>query len=130
MTSPTSSSARPISAVSAEGDSLALAPRTVDLGAAAPERDLTRAEIDGAIAPAADAIIACINDATGSAPVTGRVVAGVVVDETGHVTKTRLEGPSYLLKHGLGGCVRPKLRGLRFPATGKPTVVRVPFDVS
>jgi hypothetical protein len=116
--------------IAAEGDTLRAAPLALDLGAGAPEpRDLAQDEIDGTFARRAGAIIACITAARGQAPVNGRVVAGVVVGADGRVTRSRVEAPAYLLRRGLGGCARRELAALRFPATGRETVVTVPFDV-
>lgn len=113
-----------------EGDVLKPRARTVDLGAGgADTRNLTQAEIDGAVRARADAITRCIVDARGAAEVRGRVVIGVVVGPDGSPTAARVEAPRWLLEHGLGRCVRPTLLGLRFPAAGKDTVVTVPFDV-
>jgi hypothetical protein len=114
-----------------DGDSLALGTRKMDLAADAPEpRDLTQDEIDGGVSPRSGAIIKCITDARGNAPVNGQIVVKFVVVSTGNVTQTRVEAPAYLMKHGLSGCVRPQLRAMRFPATGKDSVLTVPFDLS
>lgn len=117
-------------AVRSEGDSLRAGATTLDMAAGGAEpRDLSQEEIDGTFARRADAIIACITAARGEAEVNGRVVAGVVVGADGRVTRTRVEAPAYLLRRGLGGCARRELAALRFPATGRETVVTVPFDV-
>jgi hypothetical protein len=114
----------------AEGDALRPAARTVDMSAASAEtRDLAQDEIDGAMSRRAPEIIKCIVDARGNAPVVGRVTVGLVVGADGGVTKTRVEAPAWLMHHGLAGCVRPKLKEVRFPAAGKDTVVTVPFDL-
>ncbi len=114
-----------------EGDSLALGARKMDLGEGAPEpRDLTQGEIDEGVSARSSAIIKCITDARGNAPVNGQIVVKFVVAPGGGVTQTRVEAPAYLIKHGLGGCVRPQLRAMRFPPTGKDTVLTVPFDLS
>jgi hypothetical protein len=52
------------------------------------------------------------------------------VDAAGRVTRTHVEAPAYLVHHGLYDCARRSLTALRFPATGRETVVTVPFDVS
>jgi len=113
----------------AEGDSLARGPVEMDLGSEGGARELTQGDIDGAMAGASDAIGECIVSATGAAELSGRVNAGVVVGPDGRVTQTRVEAPAYLMRRGLGGCVRARLRGLRFPATGKESVVKYPFTV-
>jgi hypothetical protein len=112
----------------AAGDALR-ASDTIDM-AGAEARALTQGEIDAAMAARADDVIRCITQARGAAPVTGSVLAGVVVDGAGRVTRTRVEAPAYLVHHGLYDCARRPLAALRFPATGRETVVTVPFDVS
>src|SRR5262249_12772791 len=93
-------------------------------------RDLTSDEIDGTVGRRSDAIIACLRDARGAAPLSGRVVVGMVVDASGRVTKTRVEAPAYLVHHGLYDCTRRAVADLRFPAVGRSTVVSVPFTIS
>jgi hypothetical protein len=119
-------------ALRAEGDTLRAEPTSLDLGAAGGEgpRSLTQLEIDEVFAERAPAIIRCITEARGEAPVTGRVTAGVVAGADGKVVRTRVEAPAHLLENGLAACARRELAGLRFPATGKETVITVPFDLS
>ena len=109
------------------GDSLALSERTVDM-AGGDTRNLSQGEIDGAIRQRADAIIGCITRARGPAPLSGRVNVGFVVDARGNVTRQRIEAARYLVDEGLVRCLGPVLSRLSFPAVGKETVVRVPFD--
>lgn len=113
----------------AQGDSLARGARTVDLGAAGEVRDLEQHEIDGAVARRADAITRCITSARGEAELSGRITASFLVSPAGKVTKTRVEAPAYLMGRGLAPCVRRELAALSFPATGKESVVTVPFDL-
>jgi hypothetical protein len=113
-----------------EGDALRAAPLEIDMQGAAEPRDLSQPEIDAAFGQRAEELVACITEARGAAPLTGRVTAGVVVGADGRVRRTRVEAPAYLLKQGLGKCARRELSGLTFPATGKETVVTVPFDVA
>lgn len=112
------------------GDALRAAPTTVDMSSGEEPRDFTQDEIDGAFGRGADELIRCITEARGGAAISGRVVAGVVVGADGRVLKTRVEAPAYLLHHGLYGCARGALQGLRFPAAGKESVVTVPFNLS
>jgi hypothetical protein len=111
------------------GDALR-ADDSIDMATGGEARALGQAEIDGTVAGRAEDIIRCIRDARGAAPVAGRVVAGMVVDATGRVIKTRVEAPAYLIRHGLYDCARRPLGALRFPAAGRETVITVPFDVS
>jgi hypothetical protein len=110
------------------GDSLR-AETTLDMSQT-EARDLTSDEIDGAVGRRSDAIIACLRDARGAAPLAGRVVVGMVVDASGRVTRTRVEAPAYLVKHGLYDCARRAVADLRFPAVGRSTVVSVPFTIT
>ena len=114
----------------AEGDSLKPRPRDVDLSEGSAEvRDLSQAEIDGTFGGAASGITECITQARGPAPVTGKIVVGLVVDPDGKVARSRVEAPAWLLRHGLYRCVRREVSSLRFPAAGRDTVVTVPFDL-
>lgn len=93
-------------------------------------RDLSSDEIDATVGRRSEAIIGCLRDARGNAPLSGRVVVGMVVDASGRVTKTRVEAPAYLVHHGLYDCARRAVADLRFPAVGRSTVVSVPFTIS
>ena len=66
---------------------------------------------------------------TGAERAFALMLVGFVFGPDGRVTQTRIEAPRYLVDQGLAGCVRPVLRELRFPAAGKDTVVKVPFDI-
>jgi hypothetical protein len=114
-----------------EGDALKAANRTMDMTSGAAEvRDLSQDEIDAAVGRKSGAIIKCITDARGNAPLnSGHISVGFVVGADGGVTRTRVEAPAYLIHHGFPGCARPLLSSLRFPATGKESVVTVPFDL-
>ena len=118
--------------MTSEGDSLSRGAQNLDFAGGPGEepRELTQGEIDGAMGGVSDAIGECIVNATGNAELSGRINAGVVVGPDGRVTQTRVEGPAYLMKRGLASCVRARLRGLRFPKTGKESVVKYPFTVS
>ena len=63
-------------------------------------------------------------------PLSGRISIGLVVGPDGRVTQTRVEAPRYLIDQGLAGCLRPVLRGMRFPAAGKDTVVKNWVDIN
>ncbi len=112
-----------------DGDALR-AGVSLDMSSEVEPRDLTQDEIDAAFARRADALVRCITDARAGASLSGRVVAGVVVDPVGRVLRTRVEAPAWLVRHGLYACARPVLLGLRFPAAGKESVVTIPFDLS
>jgi hypothetical protein len=111
------------------GDSLK-SENTLDMSAGGDSRELAADEIDAALSTQSPALLRCLAESRGAAPVVGKIVFGVVVDGSGRVVRTRVEAPSYLVHHGLYDCARKALGGLHFPATGRETVVTVPYDVT
>jgi hypothetical protein len=101
------------------GDAVALPPRTYDLTSDAEARPLDDGEISAGVDAGASALIACVTQAIGSAPLTGEItVQGLLVGGDGRVDKLRARAPAYLHEHGLVPCLRRAARGLRFAATG------------
>ncbi len=117
-------------AMGAEGDSLKPRPRDVDLSNDTEVRDLTSSEINGAIGASQQEVTDCITQARGPAPVTGTITVGMIVDPEGRVLRSRVEAPSWLLRHGLYRCVRRAVSSLRFPSVGKDTVVTFPVNLN
>ena len=111
------------------GDSVALPPRTYDLTSDGEARPLDDGEIAAGVDAGARALVGCVSEAIGSAPLTGQVTVQFVVGGDGRVDKLRARAPAYLHDHGLVSCLRRAARGLRFAATGAPTLVTTPFDV-
>jgi hypothetical protein len=111
------------------GDSLK-SESTLDMTAGGDSRELAADEIDAALSTQSPALLRCLTESRGAAPVVGKIVFGVVVDGSGRVTRTRVEAPSYLIHRGLYDCARKALAALRFPAAGRETVVTVPYDVT
>ncbi|HWN69571.1 MAG TPA: hypothetical protein VNM90_18140, partial [Haliangium sp.] len=58
-----------------------------------------------------------------------RITAEMLVNGQGQVSKMRVRAPAYLFAHGFYACARRATLGLRFPATGAPTVVTAPYDL-
>lgn len=111
------------------GDAVALPPRTVDM-AGGDGRPLEDGEIQGAVSGGSGAMIGCIKDAVGGAPLSGAVTLSLLVGADGGVDKVRVRAPRYLHEHGLLACARRAARALPFPATGAPTVVTVPYELN
>jgi hypothetical protein len=111
------------------GDAVALPPRTYDLTSDAEARPLDDGEISAGVDAGASALIACVTQAIGSAPLTGEITVQLLVGGDGRVDKLRARAPAYLHERGLVPCLRRAARGLRFAATGAPTVVTAPFTV-
>lgn len=109
------------------GDAVAAPPRTLDMGAGDDARPLDDGEISSGVAGGSPAVVDCIKDAAGAAPLSGQVTLQMLVGADGKVTKTRVRAAVYLHEHGLTACARRAARGFDFPATGAPTVVTAPF---
>ncbi|MBK9031600.1 MAG: hypothetical protein IPL61_09745 [Myxococcales bacterium] len=108
------------------GDAVAAPPRLIDMEAA-DARALDDDEIAAGIAGGSRAVVDCIKDAAGPAPLSGEVTLKMLVGGDGRVTKARVRAAVYLHEHGLTACARRAARGFSFAATGAPTVVTAPF---
>jgi hypothetical protein len=54
----------------------------------------------------------------------------VIVDGNGRISKSRIHAPRYMFEQGLLSCARRALARMRFPATGAPTQVTIPVNLS
>jgi hypothetical protein len=111
------------------GPAIAAPDRAIDLGTDDAARPLTGGEIDDAVQQGGGAIVACIDDAVAGASLSGEVRLQLLVSGQGAVEKVRVGAPRWLLEHGVVGCAAAAARRLRFPATGAPTVVDLPFHL-
>lgn len=112
------------------GPAVSLPPRDVDMGAGGGGRSLEQGEIDDGIHAHAGAVLACIKKARGDAEIQSTITLQMLVDGHGRVEKSRVRAPIYLMRQGLEACVRGASREFSFAATGAPTIVTVPFDLS
>jgi hypothetical protein len=103
--------------------------RRLDLTGARDGRQLSQDEIDRGIRSNAAAVTACVREARGDAPLAGTVTLELLVEGNGRATRSRVRAPRYLLDRGLLACSQRAVRGMRFAATGAPTIVTVPFEV-
>ncbi|HVV83064.1 MAG TPA: hypothetical protein VHE35_08280 [Kofleriaceae bacterium] len=111
------------------GDAVAQPARTIDLAGGSDGRPLDDGEIQSAVSSGSGAMIDCIKDAVGGAPLSGAVTLELLVGGDGAVQKLRVRAPHYLHEHGLLACARRAARSLPFASTGAPTVVTVPYDL-
>lgn len=112
-----------------KGDAVALPERAVDMGSAGEGRALSGSEINDVIKRRSGAVIDCISEAAGNAPLKSAVTLKLLVDGGGAVTKIRVRAPAYLFEHGFYPCARAAASRMTFPATGGFTVVTAPFDI-
>jgi hypothetical protein len=112
-----------------KGDVVSLPPRQIDMTSDSEARVLDSGEINTVIRAQSEPMVACITEARGNAELDARITVEMLVTGQGQVTKTRVRAPAYLFAHGFHACARRAAQGLRFPATGAPTVVTAPYDL-
>lgn len=112
-----------------KGDAVALPPRQIDMASDSEARTLDSGEINAVIRSQSEPMVACIAEARGNAELDARITVEMLVSGQGQVTKLRVRAPAYLFAHGFHACARRATLGLRFPATGVPTVVTAPYDL-
>jgi hypothetical protein len=112
-----------------KGDAVALPPRQIDMASDSEARALDSGEINAVIRSQSEPVVDCIAEARGNAELDARITVEMLVDGRGQVTKMRVRAPAYLFAHGFHACARRAVQGMRFPATGAPTVVTAPYDL-
>lgn len=89
--------------------------------------ELTQEEIDAVVRPRQSAIVSCIDDARGEAQLDGHITVAFRIQRSGKISGVRVEGPAYLINHGLLSCARGVIQNLTFPVSGKAQIVTYPF---
>jgi hypothetical protein len=113
----------------AQGDALGR-PERMDLSKTDEPRELQQDDLDRVFRPSEPAILRCITDALGDAPLEGgKVEVGIRVEKSGQVSRVRVEGPALLQRQGLTRCVRSVVTALKFPTSGGSNVVTYPFEL-
>jgi len=111
------------------GPAIATPVRRLDLAGGREGRRLSQDEIDRGIRSNAAAVTSCVREARGDAQLTGTVTLEFLVEGNGRATRSRVRAAQYLLDRGLPACTQRAVRGMRFAATGAPSIVTVPFEV-
>jgi len=114
-------------ALEARGDDVTLPARTIDM-AGGNARPLDDSEINAGVGQA-HAVRSCVVAGATNTDLRATITVQMVVDGNGHVTRSRIEAPHYMMEHGLVGCIQRAVRGLHFPATGAPTLVTFPVNL-
>jgi len=110
-----------------QGDALGR-PEHIDLSEAGSAGELSDADLDRVFRASQPAILRCITDAIGDAPLTsGQVEVGFRVERTGAVSRVRVEAPALLQRRGLTRCVHAIVIALGFPPSGGASVASYPF---
>jgi hypothetical protein len=110
------------------GDDVSPPPRKIDMTSDA--RPLEDGEIQSTISSQSGAAQACVVQAATNAPLTGTITVKMVIDEKGHVARSKLQAPHYLFEHGLLPCMKGALGRMKFPGTGMPTLVTMPINLT
>jgi hypothetical protein len=115
----------------AEGDDLKRPSVKLDLtDDSEGPRELEQPQLDLVFDPRREELSNCVVQAVGDAPLeTARVTVSFRVAPSGEVQGVRVEAPQLLLRNHVMGCVRPIVKGMRFPRAGGSTVVSYPFEL-
>ena len=112
------------------GDDVSPPPRKLDMDSNA--RPLDDGEIQSTISSQSGPAQQCVVQAASAvnAAMTATITVKMVVDAQGHVQRSKLQAPHYLFEHGLMTCIKPALARMKFPATGMPTLVTMPINLT
>jgi hypothetical protein len=104
----------------------------LDLASDSTARELTQDDIDDRFRARQDEISSCISHARPDEEtyVPGRVTVKFRIQRAGTIRGVRVEAPAILMKHGLYGCVKGVLGGIRFPASTSSQTLSYPFSLS
>jgi hypothetical protein len=108
------------------GDDVSPPPRKIDMSS--DSRALSDDEIRSTISAQSGPAQQCVMQGATNTDLKGTITVKLVVDEHGRVAREKLQAPHYLFEHGLLACMRSALGGMRFPATGMPTLVTMPIN--
>jgi hypothetical protein len=112
------------------GDEVALPTTKLDMRSGAEARPLDDSEINAVISSQTGDIRACVLQGATGTDLRATITVKLLVDGNGRVTRSRLQAPRYLFEHGLLGCAQRALGRMKFPATGAPTVVTLPVNLT
>lgn len=112
------------------GDDTSPPKRSIDMNSGAESRSLENSEIQAVIASESGGVQNCVVQAAGNTDLSGTITVKMVVEGTGKVSRSRVQAPRYLHNQGLLSCVKRQLAGWHFPATGAPTLVTLPVNLT
>jgi hypothetical protein len=104
--------------------------QTIDMNSGGESRALDNGEIQSTIASQSGGVQSCVVKAAGNTDLSGTITVKMVVEGTGRVSRSRVQAPRYMFSQGLLACVQGALRGWKFPATGAPTLVTLPVNLT
>lgn len=112
------------------GDDTSPPKRSIDMGNDSEARSLDNSEIQSVIASQSGPVQRCVVDAATNTDLHGTITVKMVVEGTGRVSRSRVQAPRYMHSQGVLSCVQRALRSVKFPATGAPTLVTLPVNLT
>jgi hypothetical protein len=113
------------------GDDTTRPPQKIDMSSGGAEaRSLDDGEIRSTIDSQSGAAQTCVVQSATNTNLSGTISVKLVVDGTGHVIKSKVQGFHYMFEHGLLACVQRAVARMKFPATGASTLVTMPINFS
>ena len=110
------------------GDDTSPKKQSLDMSNNAESRSLDNGEIQSAISSQSGGVQNCVMQAATNTDLSGTITVKMVVEGNGKVSRSRVQAPRYMFSQGLLACVKGKLAGWSFPATGAPTLVTLPVN--
>ena len=104
------------------GDALGASSRELAMGAGG-EDQLSSRGIDQGIGRVFKGIERCLLALPPDAPAKGKVVFGMHIASSGHVTKVNLKGPKVMIQGEVGACFRRVVKSPRFRSFDGPDMV-------
>lgn len=110
------------------GDDTTPPKKSLDMGNDAEARSLENSEISSVIGSQSGAVQSCVMKAATNTDLSGTITVKMVVEGSGRPSRSRVQAPRYMFSQGLLACVQGAVRGMKFPATGAPTLVTLPVN--
>ena len=112
------------------GDDTSPPKQSLDMSNNAEARSLENSEIQGVISSQSGPAQSCFVRAATNTDLAGSFNVKMVVDGNGRVSRSRVQAPRYMFSQGLLACVQGAVKGMKFPATGAPTLVTLPVTLT
>jgi hypothetical protein len=112
------------------GDDTTPPKQSLDMGNGAETRSLDNGEISSVISSQSGPVQSCFVKAASNTDIAGTMTIKMVVEGTGRVSRSRVQAPHYMFSQGVLGCVQGAVKGMKFPATGAPTLVTFPVNLT
>jgi len=112
------------------GDDTSPPKQSLDMSSNADARSLDNGEIQGVISSQSGAAQSCFVRAAANTDLSGSFTVKMVVEGSGRVSRSRVQAPHYMFSQGLLGCVQGAVKAMKFPATGAPTLVTLPVNLT